>query len=126
MNTGSILLVDDDDSVASMTERALTLFGYEVIRARNGREALAAYDPRAIQLVLTDLAMPEMGGIELIATLRKAHPEVKVIAMSGGSGQGSPEAHLDTALDAGATSPLVKPFSLEELRRAIERCLKEA
>ncbi len=121
-----ILLVDDDDNVAAMTQRALTYFGYTVTRALNGREALAIYDPQVIHLVLTDLVMPEMGGIELTAALRKAHPTVKIITMSGGSGHSSPEMHLDEALSAGATRTLIKPFSLEELKRTVEECLAGA
>ena len=86
-----ILLADDEDLFAIMIERSLIMFGYEVIRVRNGKEALNLYDPQAISLVVTDLIMPDMEGVELIVALRKVNPAVKVIAMSGG-GRNHPEA----------------------------------
>lgn len=75
MSSINILLVEDDDPFAAMVQKSLTSFGYTVVRTRNGREVLRAYDPQLVHLVLTDLLMPDMEGVELIMTLRKAHPE---------------------------------------------------
>lgn len=67
-----------------MLERALTLAGHEVTVATNGRSALQILEAGAFDLVLTDIVMPEMEGLELIRTIRKQSPAPKIISMSGG------------------------------------------
>ena len=119
-----ILLVDDDDAFAEMTQKVLTACGYAVVRARNGKEALQLYDPQTVSLVLTDLIMPEMDGMELIVKLEQLDPAVRVIAMSGG-GRANPEAYLPLAERLGAVKTLAKPFPLETLRQAVAECLDE-
>lgn len=118
----TILLVDDDDLFAEMLQKSLIHYGYKVVRARNGNEALEFYNPQTVDLVLTDLIMPDMEGVELIVALRKVHPAVKVIAMSGG-GRNQPDAYLIIAKHVGAVKTLAKPFELEELHTAITECL---
>ena len=100
-----ILLVDDDDALAGVLHDALIRFGYEVVRAHNGKEALQLYDPQTIQLVLTDLFMPDMDGMELIMQLEQLNPGVRIIAMSGG-GMGKPGIHLPLAERLGAVKTL--------------------
>lgn len=125
MTTPRILLADDEDLFAVMLQRSLAMFGYEVVRARNGREALAAYNPAGFGLVITDLIMPDMEGVELIVALRKVNPAVKIIAMSGG-GRNHPQAYLSIAERIGAVKSLAKPFPITELVQAIEVCLRAA
>ncbi|MEN9575159.1 MAG: hypothetical protein RL514_3014 [Verrucomicrobiota bacterium] len=117
-----ILLVDDDRALADMLCKALASFGYEVLRAGNGREALRLYDPQTVRLVLTDLIMPDMEGVELIVALRRRYPGVKILAMSGG-GRNAPEPYLKIAQKVGAVKTLAKPFLLETLREAVAECL---
>ena len=117
-----ILLVEDDDASSEMLQRTLTAFGYESVRARNGREALQLYDPQAFSLVLTDLFMPGMDGMELIMKLEQLDPAVRIIAMSGG-GLGTPGVYLPMAERLGAVKTLAKPFPLESLRVALLECL---
>ncbi|MBI5799787.1 MAG: response regulator [Verrucomicrobia bacterium] len=119
-----ILLVDDDELFGEMVHKTLTAFGYEVLRARGGKEALELYDPLTVDLVLTDLIMPDMEGVELIMALRRLQPGVKVIAMSGG-GRNRPEVYLQIAQRIGALRTLAKPFPLATLRAAVEECLAE-
>ncbi|MEN9575294.1 MAG: hypothetical protein RL514_3149 [Verrucomicrobiota bacterium] len=117
-----ILLVDDEDSVAQIITKALTSFGYEVVRAANGKEALQLYDPQTISLVLTDLFMPNMDGMELITKLEQLDPAVRIIAMSGG-GRAIPGTYLPMAERLGAVKTLAKPFPMEALRLAVRECL---
>ncbi len=117
-----ILVVDDDRDFAEMLGKALTSFRYEVLRAGDGREALRLYDPQTVGLVLTDLLMPDMEGVELIVALRRRFPGVKIIAMSGG-GRNAPEPYLEIAQKVGAVKTLAKPFPLETLRAAVAECL---
>ena len=79
-----ILLVDDDDSFRKMLRLTLTKMGYDVVEARDGKEALVLHHQLSPDLVLTDLIMPEKEGLETIEELRRVYPGIKIIAMSGG------------------------------------------
>jgi two-component system, cell cycle sensor histidine kinase and response regulator CckA len=80
---GTILLVEDDPRVRSMARRALVEAGFHVVEASNGREALALAAEIPFDAVLTDLAMPEIGGRELARRLQQNRPELRVVFMSG-------------------------------------------
>jgi two-component system, cell cycle sensor histidine kinase and response regulator CckA len=114
-----ILFVDDDRSVREMVAPTLTEQGYRVLTAANGAEALALlvrYE-REVRLVLTDVAMPVMDGLEMTAKLHSRFPELPVILMSG---------TLDTdreRLPGAAVAFLPKPFRLEQLLAAVADCL---
>ena len=83
--TETVLLVEDEDAVRLLTSRVLSDHGYVVLEARNGRDALAILDrpDHGIQLLLTDVVMPDMGGVELSERVRQAHPDVRIVYMSG-------------------------------------------
>ena len=117
-----ILLVEDDEPFADMLQKTLIQAGYAIVRACDGKEALHLYDAQRPHLVLTDLIMPDMEGVELIIELRRRHPGVKIIAMSGG-GRNSPGVYLSTAQLLGAARTLPKPFSNPELLAAIQAVL---
>lgn len=118
----TILLAEDDASFAEMLGKALTVFGYHVVHACDGQAALRLYDPQTVQLVLTDLIMPDMDGMELIVKLQQLDPAVRIIAMSGG-GRANPGTLLPMAERLGAVKTLAKPFPLETLRTAVQECL---
>ncbi|MBI3878117.1 MAG: response regulator, partial [Verrucomicrobia bacterium] len=113
-----------DDLFAEMIQKTLIRFGYEVVRARNGKEALELYDPQKVDLVLTDLIMPDKEGLELITELHRSHAGIKIIAMSGG-GRNNPLAFLKAAEKFGATKILAKPFPQEALATAVRECLEK-
>ena len=117
-----ILLVDDEPLFADMVRKALIAFGHEVVLARNGKEALTLYDAQTMSLVITDLMMPDMDGMELIMKLQQLDPAVRIIAMSGG-GKANPESYLPVAERLGAVKTLAKPFSLAVLAAAVQECL---
>ena len=119
-----ILLVDDDDLFGEVTQKSLARMGYAVVYARNGKEALQLYNPETIDLVVTDLIMPDKEGLELITELHRTHPEVKIIAMSGG-GRNNPEVFLKAAKRFGAMKILAKPFPREALEQAVLECLEK-
>ena len=79
-----ILVVDDDVQFAELMLKALRFFGHEAVHAGDAKQALKLYDSQTVSLVLTDLIMPDMEGVELIMALRRRNPGVKIIAMSGG------------------------------------------
>lgn len=119
----TILLIDDDEAFRSMLRRALQRVGHGVIEAAEGGAAFRALSGATVDLVITDIIMPDMEGIETIRTLRRTHPELKVIAMSGG-GRVKPESYLETAKAFGAVRVFSKPFDNEEFFAAVEDALK--
>jgi CheY-like chemotaxis protein len=117
-----ILLVDDDPSFRPMLAETLSRLGHDVVTATNGDEALALFREDAIDLVITDLIMPEREGLDVIRTLRRRAPNLKIIAMSGG-GRNSPVTYLEIAKRLGAATVLAKPFSTEQLKSAIAEAM---
>jgi len=117
-----VLLIDDDPAMRSMLVRALTRAGYVVHQAGDGREGLKVLDGHEVSLVVTDIIMPDVEGVELIFRLKKTHPGLPVIAMSGG-GRMSPKGYLDVAKSCGAARTISKPFDLQQLLDAIAELL---
>ena len=117
----TILVVDDEASILSITSHALEMFGYQALTASNGAEALALFAQKRgkIAAVLTDMAMPVLDGAALIYALRKIDPEVKIIAASG----------LKTTVQSmepfglGTAAFLAKPFTAETMLHAIHAAL---
>ncbi|HLQ36671.1 MAG TPA: response regulator [Planctomycetota bacterium] len=118
-----ILIIEDDDSLRKMLRLTLAKMGHTVAEAQNGKEGLAIHGKAPADIVLTDLIMPEMEGLETIMRLRRTHPGVKIIAMSGG-GRGKAIDYLQAAKWMGAAQVLAKPFSEKDLAAAIEGALK--
>ena len=110
----------EEQDVGSL-RRALRMAGheYDVYSAGNGDEALKLMQNTAIDIVLTDILMPEKDGLEVITAVRQKHPDVKIVAMSGGWPRGGPFDLLTVADTLGAASALKKPFTPEELFAAL-------
>jgi CheY-like chemotaxis protein len=119
----TILLIDDDEAFRSMLRRALQRRGYDVIEAAEGGAALRALSDATVDLVITDIIMPDMEGIETIQALRRTYPNLKIIAMSGG-GRMQPDGYLEVAKAFGAFRVFSKPFDNEQLFAAIEEALQ--
>lgn len=117
-----ILLIDDDDLSRSAVEKMLERAGLEVRSTGESREALESYRRDRPDLVVTDLIMPDVDGLELIQQLRQVDPTVRILAISGG-GRVQAEEYLSVARKFGALEVLSKPFTGQELRQAVERAL---
>jgi YesN/AraC family two-component response regulator len=98
--------------------------GYEVLEARNGKEALAIADKEPVDLVITDIVMPEKEGLETISALKQKIRGIKVVAMSGG-GRGSASDYLRLATMMGANRVMLKPFSNDSLAAVLGELLGE-
>jgi CheY-like chemotaxis protein len=120
----TILVIDDDQEVRDFLVAVLERAGHEVTTAGNGRDGVAMFREHAVQVVITDIIMPEKDGIETILDLRREHPDLKVIAISGG-GRTTPENYLHSARLLGADRAMRKPFKNEEILRAIEELTAE-
>jgi CheY-like chemotaxis protein len=112
-----VLVVDDERAVRETLAAQLVESGFEVHTAEGGQEARTIIRSFPIDLMLTDLVMPAEEGIELIRDLRKRHPQLKIVAMSGAFGAEV----LDAAQRLGADAALAKPISTETLRSCVER-----
>ena len=117
-----ILLIDDDDAFRTMLRLTLVHFGHVVIEARDGREGLELFTDANADLVITDIVMPDMEGLEVVMEKRKKKPSLKIIAISGGTRNRS-AGYLHTAKALGASKVLEKPFSNGELMEAINKLL---
>lgn len=118
-----VLVADDDETVRSTLRRVLSANGYDTTTVRDGAEALTAVSSHEIDLVVTDINMPTMDGIELVRRLVEQRPGLKVIAISGGGLLPKDELLTDARL-LGAVDVLEKPFSLEALLGHVETALE--
>ncbi len=115
LETGpTVLVIDDDEAVRSSLEVLLEAYSYEVVLARDGRQGLAAFCANSPDVVLVDLMMPVMDGMETIARIRREWPDARIIAMSGGAGAGAWDG-LAAARELGADQAIEKPFEADEL-----------
>jgi two-component system, cell cycle sensor histidine kinase and response regulator CckA len=120
-NGESILVVDDETPILTISKKTLQFYNYRVLTANNGIDAIAQYAQHQdeISLVLMDMMMPEMGGEKAIQTLRSMNPQVKIIASSG------IESNKEVAAAVGAKAFLSKPFTSDDLLNTLHRVLLE-
>jgi CheY-like chemotaxis protein len=128
----NILVVDDEVEVGIAIRRVLERAGHIVSVANNATAALNVVVQQAPDVVITDIIMPKVHGVELIKILRERFPRIRVIAISGGGSFGtqgykpdaiSTHAYLAAAREAGAAEVLTKPFDITDLIGAIRRLL---
>jgi CheY-like chemotaxis protein len=120
----TILVIDDDEALRNVTAEILMDAGYTVDDAPDGRSGLALYETGHQDVIITDIAMPDMDGLELITNLSRLSPRPKVIAMSGDS-QFSESVYLPTARHLGVKTTLSKPIRAETLLAAVAKVLSE-
>ena len=121
MMPARLLVVDDDEASRSGVAEALQAEGYEVATARGGTEALALARDRVFDLVISDIRMPDLDGLQLLRGLQQATPDARVILMTA---FGTVEAAL-AAIKAGAYDYVSKPLNLEELLLTVRRAMEQ-
>ncbi len=116
-----ILIVDDSPSVRQLVSSTLLGGGYEVVEAENGEEGLQKFDKRPVDLVITDLNMPKVDGIDLIRELRSRPGQrfLPIIMLT----TESQEAKKQEARKAGVSGWLVKPFKAEQILAVVKMVL---
>ncbi len=119
-----ILIIDDEDELRSMLRRMLEQVGHEVTEAVNGTEGIQSYEQDRPDLIITDIIMPEKEGVETIIALRRADPDLPIIAISGG-GRLEATDFLTMAKKLGARHTLSKPFRRDQLLEAVGECIAE-
>jgi CheY-like chemotaxis protein len=122
----SILIADDETDVRRFLRTVLEGAGHKVWEASNGKEAAALIRRTKFDVVIMDLAMPEGEGLETIQALKKEHPDLRIIAMSGSF----PDVYLGTILRMaellGAKASLPKPCSTDDVLKTVQRVLGTA
>lgn len=117
-----ILVIDDDKIMCSMVVQMLKEAGYEAKGALDGKRGLKLLDAHAYDLIVTDILMPEIEGLEMIKVVRAINKKIPIIAISGG-GRLRPEGYLKMAQDFGADYTFQKPLDKEPFLAAVRECL---
>jgi DNA-binding NtrC family response regulator len=120
MSRGGILIIDDEEIIRTSCERILKPEGYAVRTAKSGTEGLQALDFSSFDLVLTDLKLPDIDGIEVLVRIREKWPDTRVIIMTG---YGTVQSAV-RAMKAGVFDYIEKPFSPEDLLALVKRALE--
>ena len=117
-----VLIVDDNATIRSLSRKVVEGIGFEAVEAEDGQEGLNIAQEQAFQLVLTDINMPRMSGIEMTAKLRKldAYQRVPILIITTESGKDI----MQKGKAAGANGWLVKPFQREKLLELLKQLVK--
>jgi len=118
-----ILIIDDDETIQNVFQRFLTGKGYDVALASDGRKGLRVLEEQQIDLVITDIMMPETDGLEVVMAIQGKAQQIPVIAMSGGM-HAMPMDFLPMAKKFGACKVLYKPIEMEDLLAAVEEAME--
>lgn len=117
-----VLVIDDQEPIRGIVRRALESDGHEVADASDGAAGMALLDRAPVDVVITDIFMPGMDGIQALREIRKRFPAIKVIAMSGGDSSGLMDLRHDAEL-LGAVKSLSKPFTAREVVDVVRSAL---
>ena len=115
-----VLLIDDEPMVRKIVRKMLERAGHEVVDVENGRAGLDRLERAPFDLIVTDIIMPDVEGIEVLMTVRERHPSIAAVAMSGGGRMGNVD-FLEVARKLGAAATLEKPFTQDALLKAIDQ-----
>ncbi|MBO7412735.1 MAG: response regulator [Fibrobacter sp.] len=120
----TILIIDDDEQFNLMLKSALTIKGYNVDTASNGKEAKALYQSNVYDVIITDIIMPNVDGYEVILDLRRMGMGDRIIAVSGG-GRTAADDYLITAKHFDVAATFNKPVDLQALRAKVEEIIQK-
>jgi diguanylate cyclase (GGDEF)-like protein len=114
-------VVDDDPLILELLDISIQSFGFDCMTAGNGREAIEILEKQSFAIVITDMMMPEVTGMELLAHIKKYYPQISVVIVTGYTEIFS---YVDV-VKAGASDFILKPFNADELEAKINRILRE-
>ena len=117
-----VLVIDDEELARFTVREILESFGHHVIEASDGVKGIKAYQENHVDLIITDIIMPEKEGVEMIIELKRDEPNLNIIAISGG-GRTRNLDFLELAGEYGADKVLAKPFSADQLMECVNSLL---
>ncbi len=117
--TNQILIVDDNPHMTSLLADTLEFFNYKAVPAKDGEEALHKLGEDSFDMVITDLRMPKMGGMDLLRTIKDKFPDLPVVVITGFDTDSS----KNDALSSRADDFLSKPFKVDEIQKLLEKHL---
>jgi DNA-binding NtrC family response regulator len=120
-----VMVVDDDEGIRRLVAKIVQSDGHAVCEEPDGATALRHFAGDPVDLVISDIYMPDMDGIEFLMRVRATHPEARIIMMSGGGALAADNV-LRASQALGATVVLRKPFSAIQMRAAVQLALKDA
>lgn len=120
-----ILVVDDEEHISDLISDCLKSDGYEVMCVNNGLLAYNSLRESKYDLLITDIVMPDMDGLELIKKSKNLYPDIKIIAISAGGDLIEPDVYLNPAKTFGADHRLNKPFELDDLMSKVSELVGE-
>jgi CheY-like chemotaxis protein len=120
MVPGAVLVVDDEELLRDLLTRILQRNGLRVLTAANGEEALEVLEANKVSVVVSDVAMPQMDGLKLLAKVKESNPDLPVLLVTGQTGKHS----RDQAEAAGADGYVAKPFKSTEILQSIAPLIK--
>ena len=121
----TILVIEDDPQILKMLGILLSRASYTVLQAKHGKEGIDLYMEHDVQLVITDIFMPEQEGIATIREMLKHDPKTKIIAISGGNPLMESSDYLRHAELFGAMSTFQKPINHQDLLQEVRRLIAE-
>ncbi len=121
-----ILVVDDDPQILKMASLMLERDGYQVVTCVDTRQVIDLIEQHQPEVILTDILMPELDGIDIINSIREQKLPLKIIAMSGGRRKITAEFNLKSAVMLGANAVLQKPFARDSLLKTVNQLLRPA
>ena len=119
----TILLVEDEELLRAGVQEVLEIQGYKVITAPDGEQALACLAAQTIDLIITDLVMPKMDGVDFVKQLRTIKPDLPVIVVSGSTRNIMQRYGIDSIQVPGANASLPKPFRSVDLIEQVRQLL---
>ena len=122
VSVAHVLVVDDDDDVRSVVRKVITKLGHQVWDVADGNEALRILETSPVDLIISDVYMAAMDGMELLVRIQQLELDVPVVVISGGGYKPRDEV-LKMAAACGAVATLDKPFTVEQLRETVEPLL---
>ena len=123
MNPLTVLIAEDEEDIRLLLEQWLTPMGHSVLTARNGTEALKLAGAHAVDLVITDILMPDGDGLTVINGLKRVQPATRVLAISGGGRYMDSREYLKLAEGFGADGAIMKPFNRDQFLQGIGRAM---
>lgn len=117
-----LMVVDDERDIVDLLQHEFTSEGYSVAVAGNGYEAILKALDTQFDLILIDMVMPKLNGVETIRILRKIYPNLPIVAFTGHVGQG----YMSETMSLGVIDCVKKPFKLDYLREVIKNAIDKA